>query len=222
MSRICCTRSSTTSLTYDAQTADYYHPGRSARAVMDGALVAQFGQIHPDVAAARKLRQDCFHRRALPRPPLPARPARWCVIKPLPRYPAVERDFSLSSRRSVFEQIHQAVAGLRAGGVAKLCSGGDFSRRARFRRASIPSCCARRSNPRRTLREEEVAQMVRARSSGRTSHGVSGGTMQHVLAVIVTGPPWAPCYLSHHGEADFTQAFLSDRSSTSPSRSSAR
>src|SRR5260370_33836625 len=42
-------------LYYDAQTADYYHPGRSARAVLDGATVAQFGQIHPDVAAARKL-----------------------------------------------------------------------------------------------------------------------------------------------------------------------
>src|ERR1019366_6433746 len=35
-------------LYYDVQTADYYHPGRSARAVLDGATVAQFGQIHPD------------------------------------------------------------------------------------------------------------------------------------------------------------------------------
>src|SRR5271163_4655146 len=47
-------------LYYDAHTADYYHPGRSARAVLDGATVAQFGQIHPDVATARKLRQDIF------------------------------------------------------------------------------------------------------------------------------------------------------------------
>ncbi|MGA9495386.1 MAG: phenylalanine--tRNA ligase subunit beta, partial [Terriglobales bacterium] len=48
-------------LYYDAQPdqeikADYYHPGRYARAVLDGSTVAQFGQIHPDVAAARKLR----------------------------------------------------------------------------------------------------------------------------------------------------------------------
>ena len=50
-------------LGFDAQTADYYHPGRSARAVMDGAMVAQFGQIHPDVAAARKLKQDVFRCR---------------------------------------------------------------------------------------------------------------------------------------------------------------
>ena len=45
-------------LTFDDKTADYYHPGRSARALMDGVAVAQFGQIHPDIAAARKLRQD--------------------------------------------------------------------------------------------------------------------------------------------------------------------
>src|SRR6266849_3380757 len=47
-------------LYYDANTAEYYHPGRSARAVMDGTTVAQFGQIHPEVADSRKLRQDVF------------------------------------------------------------------------------------------------------------------------------------------------------------------
>ena len=45
---------------YDRETAEYFHPGRSARALVDGAVVAQFGQIHPEVAAARKLRQDVF------------------------------------------------------------------------------------------------------------------------------------------------------------------
>src|SRR5439155_872028 len=42
-------------LYYDAHTAQYYHPGRPERAVMDGATVAQFGQNHPDAAAGRKL-----------------------------------------------------------------------------------------------------------------------------------------------------------------------
>src|SRR5580704_5599077 len=32
-------------LSFDRETAEYFHPGRSARALMDGALVAQFGQI---------------------------------------------------------------------------------------------------------------------------------------------------------------------------------
>ncbi len=45
---------------YDRETAEYFHPGRSARARVNGAVVAQFGQIHPEVATARKLRQDVF------------------------------------------------------------------------------------------------------------------------------------------------------------------
>ena len=47
-------------LHYDTEVAGYYHPGRAARAVLEGAVVAQFGQLHPDVAGARKLRQDVF------------------------------------------------------------------------------------------------------------------------------------------------------------------
>ena len=78
---------------YDHGTAEYFHPGRSARALLEGAVVAQFGQIHPEVATARKLRQDVFlgeidldqlYRLGL------------CRVKysPLGKYPAVERDFS--------------------------------------------------------------------------------------------------------------------------------
>ncbi len=48
------------SLYFDAQTPEYLHPGRSARAVMDGETVARFGQLHPDLAAARKLRQEVY------------------------------------------------------------------------------------------------------------------------------------------------------------------
>ncbi len=104
-------------LGYDAQTADYYHPGRSARAVMDGATVAQFGQIHPDVAAARKLKQDVFigevyldqvYKHDLRQPRYEA----------LPRFPAVERDFSFVFADAVeFEKIRQSVAAL---GIAEM------------------------------------------------------------------------------------------------------
>ena len=52
-------------LEYKADAADYYHPGRSACAVMDGEVVAQFGQIHPEIAAGRKAQAGCFCRRAL-------------------------------------------------------------------------------------------------------------------------------------------------------------
>ena len=83
------------SLYYDAHTADYYHPGRSARAVMDGATVAQFGQLHPEASEKRKLRQPVFiaefyldrlYKHAL-------RQIRYHAPS---RFPAVERDFRSS------------------------------------------------------------------------------------------------------------------------------
>jgi len=74
-------------LTFDSQTADYYHVGRSARVLMDDKEVGQFGQLHPDIAAARKLRQDVLIAELyLDR--LYARELRIVRYQPLPRYPA--------------------------------------------------------------------------------------------------------------------------------------
>ena len=102
-------------LYYDSQTADYYHPGRSARAVMDGAMVAQFGQIHPEMAAARKLKQDVFvaeiYLDRLYQHDLEA-----VRYEALPRFPAVERDFSFVFDDAVaFDKIRQAVDELEIG-----------------------------------------------------------------------------------------------------------
>ena len=145
-------------VSYDRETAEYFHPGRSARARVNGAVVAQFGQVHPEVAAERKLRQDVFlaefdleqlYRNGL-------RPVRFA---PLGKYPAVERDFSFVFADEIsFEQMRQRIAGLglaeleefrpveilRAGGNAE----GKYSvlLRARFQSAD------------RTLREDEVAE----------------------------------------------------------------
>ena len=99
-------------LYYDAQTADYYHPGRSARAALDGATVVQFGQIHPDVAAARKLRQDVFVGEIyLAR--LYQHDLRQVRYEALPRFPAVERDFSfVFPDNAEFAKIQRNVMGL--------------------------------------------------------------------------------------------------------------
>src|SRR5207245_1782604 len=145
-------------LYYDAHTPDYYHPERSARAVMDGATVAQFGQIHHDVAASRKLRQDVFiaelyldwlYKHELRQP----------QYEPLPRYPAVERDFSFIFADSVvFEKIHAAVRGLNLGELRR------FVPVEIFRGGAIPAgkysilLRATFQSSQRTLREEEVAQ----------------------------------------------------------------
>ena len=153
---------SSTALHYDSQTSDYYHPGRSARAVMDGNVVAQFGQLHPDVAVARKLRQDVFLAELyLDR--LYEHELRKPSFEPLPRYPAVERDFSFVFSDGVsFEQIERAVEALRLNELR------SFAPAEIFRGGNVPagkySILLRaffQSNE-RTLREDEVAQWSNA------------------------------------------------------------
>jgi phenylalanyl-tRNA synthetase beta chain len=146
------------SLKYDSGTADYYYPGRSARALMDGALVAQFGELHPEIAGARKLRQSVFIAELyLDR--LYAHGLRAVRYQPLPRYPGVERDFSFVFDDGVtFEKIEQAVIGL---GLSQLRS---FVPIEIFRGGNVPAgkysllLRARFQSAERTLREDEVAQ----------------------------------------------------------------
>jgi phenylalanyl-tRNA synthetase beta chain len=146
------------SLLFDAKTDQYYHPGRSARAVMNGSTVAQFGQVHPDIAAARKLRQDVFLGEIyLDR--LYVHGLRTVRYETLAKYPAVERDFSFVFEDGVvFERIHTAVAGL---GLKELRS---FVPAEIFRGGAVPAgkysllLRATFQAGDRTLREEEVAQ----------------------------------------------------------------
>lgn len=146
------------SLTFDSETLDYYDPGRSARAVLDGNLVAYFGALHPQVATERKLRQtiylaeifaDRLYRQALHE----------VRVEPLPRFPGVERDFSFLFADSVtFAKIREAVASL---GLADL---GNFTPLEVFRGGSVPPgqhsilLRARFQSRERTLREDEVAE----------------------------------------------------------------
>jgi phenylalanyl-tRNA synthetase beta chain len=145
-------------LEFKADAGNYFYPGRSARVVMDGASVAQFGQIHPEIAAARKLRQDIFvgelsldvlYPRGL-------RPVRY---QALPRYPAVERDFSFVFADAVrFDAVQAAVESL---GLSELT---HFVPAEIFRGGAIPSgkysllLRATFQSQERTLRDDEVAQ----------------------------------------------------------------
>jgi phenylalanyl-tRNA synthetase beta chain len=145
------------SLKYDAQTAEYYYLGHSARVLMDGALVAQFGQVHPHIASARKLRQSVFIAELyLDR--LYPQGLRVVRYQPLPRYPAVERDFSFVFADGVaFEKIQQTVIRL---GLTELRS---FVPVEIFRGGKVPGSRyslllrARFQSAERTLREDEVA-----------------------------------------------------------------
>jgi phenylalanyl-tRNA synthetase beta chain len=145
-------------LEYKPDAAEYYHP---ACAVMDGEVVAQFGQIHPEIAAARKLKQEIFVAEIyLDR--LYKRGLRTVRYEALPRYPSIDRDFSVSFANSVtFEQIERAVAALRIkelrsfvpvetfhGGSTVFVTTGAYSI---LLRATFQS-------RERTLREDEVAR----------------------------------------------------------------
>jgi len=146
------------SLKCEPNAADYYYPGRSARVLLDGTIVGQFGQVHPDVASARKFRQDIFLAELyLDR--LYEHSLREIRYQPLPKYPAVERDFSFIFADSVvFETIHRAVAGL---SLSELRS---FEPVETFRGGSIPAgkysllLRATFQSAERTLRDDEVAE----------------------------------------------------------------
>jgi phenylalanyl-tRNA synthetase beta chain len=145
-------------VSYDRHTAEYFHPGRSARARVNGAVVAQFGQIHPDVAAARKLRQDVFVAE-FDLEQLYGSELQTVRFVPLEKYPTVERDFSFVFPDDVpFIEMRKAVAEsdireLREFRPVEIFRGGSIAAgkysvllRVRFQSAD------------RTLREDEVAQ----------------------------------------------------------------
>lgn len=145
-------------LLFDTQVADYYYPARSARAVMDGKPVAQFGQVAPDVAENRKLRGEVFLAE-IDLEVLYEHGLREIRYRPLPRYPAVERDFSFIFDNGVtFEAISRAVG---SPGIQELRS---FVPAEIFRGGSVPAgkysllLRATFQSTERTLREEEVAR----------------------------------------------------------------
>jgi len=151
---------------FDRKVPAWLHPGRSARAQVDGKTVGIFGQLHPEVAAARKLKQEVFiaeisvealYQLALRQP----------AYTPISKYPAIERDFSFVLPEGVeFEGIRQklselAIAELATTLPAETFRGGSlavgsysFLLRVRFQSAE------------HTLRDDEVAnwsqQIVKA------------------------------------------------------------
>lgn len=156
-------------LDYDTETADYYHPGRSARAVMDGATVAQFGQIRAEIAAERKLRQDVFVAELyLDR--LYKHELRQARYEPLPRYPAVERDFSfIFSDSVVFKKIDERVAALNLSGLRSFVPVEIFRGGAILAGKYSILLRATFQSRERTLREDEVAEW-----SGRIIKALEG------------------------------------------------
>lgn len=143
---------------YESGAAGYYHKGRSARALINGVVVAEFGQIDPETAAGRKLRQDVFVAE-IDLEQLYTIGLRKVRFVPLPKYPPVERDFSFVFGDDVtFEQMQEAV---KAATIAELQ---EFRPVEIFRGGSIGDekysvlLRVRFQSADRTLREDEIAQ----------------------------------------------------------------
>jgi phenylalanyl-tRNA synthetase beta chain len=113
-------------ITFDRVVPTWLHPGRSARALVAGKTVAIFGQLHPEVAATRKLKQDVFvaeifvealYEFALRQP----------AYTPISKYPAVERDFSFVLPEGVeFESIRRKLDSLAIGELAAIIPAETF------------------------------------------------------------------------------------------------
>ncbi len=91
----------------------WLHPGRAARAVVDGLTVAWFGQLHPSEAQQRKLRQNVLVGEVyIDR--LYQLPLRQPIAQELSRYQPVERDFSFVFAEGVrYQAIADAISNLR-------------------------------------------------------------------------------------------------------------
>jgi phenylalanyl-tRNA synthetase beta chain len=90
----------------------WLHPYRSARVVAEGLTVGWFGQLHPNQAATRKLR-DAVLIGEIYLDRLYKLPLRKPAARDISRFQPVRRDFSLVLDQSIpWERIDQAIASL--------------------------------------------------------------------------------------------------------------
>ena len=155
------------SVTLDAAAGDYYHPGRSARITLKGTPLGQLGQIHPAIAAERKLRQDVFVAELyLDR--LLQFDLREPRYERLSRFPGVERDFSFIAPNELrFAQIEAAIHALKIEALRSVTP------KEIFRGGSVPSgkysllLTTVFQSSERTLRDDEVARWSNQVKIGR-------------------------------------------------------
>jgi phenylalanyl-tRNA synthetase beta chain len=139
-------------------TPEWLHPYRAARVVVDGVTAGWFGQLHPRVAAERKLKEPVLAGEIyLDR--LYKLPLREPVAREISRFQPVRRDFSLVLDESIaWEKIDQAMAGLR---IPELV---EWRAREVFHDAKLGKgeyallLGATFQAPDRTLREEELQE----------------------------------------------------------------
>jgi phenylalanyl-tRNA synthetase beta chain len=144
-------------ITFDRAVPTWLHPGRAARARTGDITLAIFGQLHPEVAAARKLKQDVWVAEVFVEP-LYRFALRQPTYTPVSKYPAVERDFSfVLPEGAEFASIRQKISAL---GIAELTA---LVPAETFRGGSLAAGTyslllrVRFQSTERTLRDDEVA-----------------------------------------------------------------
>jgi phenylalanyl-tRNA synthetase beta chain len=134
----------------------WLHPYRSARVVAEGLTVGWFGQLHPNQAAARKIK-DAVLVGEIYIDRLYKLPLRKPVARDISRFQPVRRDFSLVLDQSIsWEHIDKALASTQIPELVEWRAGEVFrdGRLAAHEYSLLVS--ATFQAPDRTLREEEV------------------------------------------------------------------
>ena len=85
---------------YERSDEPYFHPGRQALVKANNTPAAIFGEIHPDVAGKFDIETRVYVAE-IKLDVLYAIQKRKTVYKPLPKYPAVERDFAVVCNREL-------------------------------------------------------------------------------------------------------------------------
>ncbi|MBI2683075.1 MAG: phenylalanine--tRNA ligase subunit beta [Acidobacteriales bacterium] len=144
-------------VTFKAEAPAWLHPGRGASVLVNGTAIGHFGQLHPEVATARKLKQDVYVAEVAI-DSLFERPLHVPRYTKLSRFPAVERDFSfLCDDATSWAQVSAAVHDLTIAELQRLAPAEIF------RGGSVPAgkysllLRAWFQSHDRTLREDELA-----------------------------------------------------------------
>jgi phenylalanyl-tRNA synthetase beta chain len=160
-------------LEYERAQAPLFHPGRCARVVLGGRQVGYVGELHPSVMGAVDLEDRAVAAEVDLEAPLAADGAR--QARPLPRFPAVNRDLGVVVPRSLpAAELHATIT--EAGG-ALLESVRAFDE---YRGSQVPeghksvAFALTFRSPERTLTDAEVdAQLEAVRAELRRRHGAT-------------------------------------------------
>jgi len=146
------------SLSFDTLVPGYLHPGRAARVVMDGETIAVFGQMHPELAASCKLRQEVYLAEVM-LDRLYKHGLREPRYQRISKFPAVGRDFSFVFDDAVtFDRIRSGVDDLRIAELTAFAPGEIYrGEKAGAGKYSVLLHSEFQSKE-RTLRDDEVAQ----------------------------------------------------------------